>query len=575
MTLRLRRFANPWLILAAIFVAHAVANAVWISRDHSLRSYDMGPHLEFQANAYAVVMDEGLKGVARVARGDGPQIWPSAGYLPWVSLALVFGQSVRHMQMYNLFYLALLMAALFLTGRKIHSSRAGVLAAALASFYPLVYGDGRQFGIDMPGAACATLAIYLMLCTRRLSRPWHTLGLGAVCGAGLLICPRIALFLVPAAACLLVVSLRAPQGTTRTRVLLHAALGLTAAGAVSACWWWGRLASMLATLAQHQQGLGRVIPEPSALYYLKVLPWALSFYLVLMAALALGVLVRRRGTGGDGLLDPDRLLLVLVWLGAGLLALLIFKVHHLRHLLPLLPAVALLTAVGLCAISPRGIRRLVIGLALGVAVISWLLDSFATQVNFGLDLTHTGTLIAEREVTTGPPTLHTSVLAVEEAAQVLHDRHGGSGFGVVLQLHLRGVNDDPWASRPLLTCALPGLWILQRTYDDTLREANTPYLQIWGCSIARSVKPARHCYNLVLNTCPPKGCTRPPPPEHEPGVALKLVLDRTIEDVRITLWRRSRCPQALTTSANRERRSVPTSGEEPILQPMSLAHQVP
>ncbi len=572
--MRLRRLANPWLILAAIFVAHALANSVWISQDHSLRSQDMGPHLEFQANAYAVVMDEGLRGVARVARGDRPQVWPSAGYLPWVSLALVFGQSATHMQMYNLFYLALLMSALYLTGRKIHSSRAGLLAAALVSFYPSVYGDGRQFGIDMPGAACATLAIYLMLCTERLSRPWRTVGLGAACGAGLLICPRIVLFLIPAAACLLVVSLRTPRGTTRTRVLLHAALGLTTAGAISACWWWGRLASMATTLAHHQQGLGPGNHVPSALYYLKVLPWAFSFYLVLMGALALSVLVRRRSA--SGLLDPDRLLLVLVWLGAGLAALLIIKVHHLRHLLPLVPAVALLTAVGLCAISQRGIRRLVIGLALGVAVISWLLDSFATQVDFGwpgVELSQTPTLVADLEVTTGPPVRKAFVLAVEEAARALRDRHDGSGYGVVLQFDPDDANDH-WVSRPLLTCALPGLRILKCSYDNILREANEPYLQLWNYSIARSVTPARHCYHLAFNTCPPKGCTGPPPAQ-KPGALLKQVFDRTIEQVRVTLWRRLRCPPALTTSANREQRSVPATVENPVIQSMSLAHRDP
>lgn len=38
---------RPWLLLGGILALHAVVNLVWISRDATLRSFDMGPHIEY------------------------------------------------------------------------------------------------------------------------------------------------------------------------------------------------------------------------------------------------------------------------------------------------------------------------------------------------------------------------------------------------------------------------------------------------------------------------------------------------------------------------------------------------
>jgi len=488
---------RPWLLLVALLALHVAANLVWISRDTTLRSFDMGPHIEYISNTTAVVAHEGAAGVWRVARGgEGPQIWPSAGYLPWIALSSVFGHSVAHLRAYTSLFLGLLLVAVFLCGRRLRSADTGLLAAALVSLYPMVFAESRQVGVDLPGTAMTAAGFYLLLATEGWSRPWRCLALGAVCGAGVLVSPRIVFFLGAPVAAALALALARPARCPRARVAIHAALAAVAAAAVTSPWWFGRVGQILGILREHSQAAMYRPPEGSISFYAHMLPWGFSPYLLLVALLAAGLLLRYRGRLSPAL---RRWLPLLLWPLGGAAALLFMDVHHLRYTMMLAPAVALITAAGLRLIPHRRSRLVITALALSVGAAVWLVDSFGPQpVNLGwpgrsnLALGDPGERL---ELASGPPAENVIVAAAQRIGATLQKRHPEGGLGVlVLEQGDRDTFYVSWRVRPVLAATLPGIALVNR-----LEDWRAPDVSNWtGSSVPRLVARPEHCYTLLL-----------------------------------------------------------------------------
>jgi len=300
--LNLRRSGHVWVLLVLLFLLHALANVVYIHQDWTMRSYDGPPHLEAQAQVHNVISLEGLEGLKRVIRPKPPGWWPAAGYLPWVAMSGILGQGFTELRIYNLAFLALLLVSVLSIGRRIHSWRAGLLAAALVSFYPVVYGECRQFGVDFPSAAVLALNVLLLLRTDGLSRGGRSALFGAAVGLGMLIRPQTAFFIALPAAAVLAGSLWRPPGRPRWTVALNASLALAAALACSAIWWFGQVPEIRYALRFHQQTAAKLcdLREPSPLFYLKVIPWALSPFLLLALVVSLGGMSLESACCGSG-----------------------------------------------------------------------------------------------------------------------------------------------------------------------------------------------------------------------------------------------------------------------------------
>ena len=285
-----RRHAVYWLLLAGLVLAHVVVNAVWIHRDLSIRSYDGGPHLEAHVQAARILGQQGLAGLVGLVRPEEPGWWPSAGYVPAAALALVFGAGFDQARLYNLLYLALLLVSVAQIGRRLHTREAGLLAAAMVGLLPVVYGEGRNLGVDMPGTAVLCACVWLLLTTRGFARLGRCAWLGVALGCGMLIRPQVALFFAPVALASLLLDGRGP-GARRSRKarLTGAALALAAAVVTTSPWWLGHVEEILRTAARHQLDAAMLSEnrDSSPLFYLEALPWGLPLWLIPGALLAL------------------------------------------------------------------------------------------------------------------------------------------------------------------------------------------------------------------------------------------------------------------------------------------------
>ena len=86
----------------------------------------------------------------------------------------------------NLLFLGILIASVYLFGRRLFDGKTGVLAGVLVSFFPIVHGLTREIYIDLALLAWVALAFYLLLRTDHFQSPLFSFLFGAVCGLGLL-----------------------------------------------------------------------------------------------------------------------------------------------------------------------------------------------------------------------------------------------------------------------------------------------------------------------------------------------------------------------------------------------------
>lgn len=538
------------VVLLLLLILHAVINALWLERDKTLRSFDSGPYLQAVLHVYDLLHSQGLAGLLAALRGGDGGTWPCATFVPWAALAALFGHSASAIRLYNLVFLAVIFVSLYLLGRRLHSRRAGLLAAILVSLYPLLYGEARQIGGDVPGAAATTLGMLMLLRTDRFERTGWSVLFGVVVGVGTLVRPQVAGFLAAPALVLLVLAIWRPGSTGRLRILANLSLGLAASLLVSAVWWWGRAALLLRSFLWHQQG-GEVasVDEPSALFYLKVLPAVTSPYLLLVLLLALGVILMQRRQAervAAWLHDPGPALL-LAWLVGGALFISTFQVRGLRYLLPLCPALALITALGLTSIPKPQVRRMIVAMTLGVACLVWLFDSFSFNTLSVLGYRDDPASVGPRQfyLSSGPPDATALYVAAEELAQPIRSRHD-DGRGVEIHLrYQRGEGDMRlnWTMSPVLMSILPGVRITMPDEERSLTE-----MHVGRASVPLIRRPCRQAYVLNFEARPPGGWTRGLVDAVQ--ISQKRVIDHfAMQGLWITLWRLPSCRTRVPGSA--------------------------
>ncbi len=559
------------MALVGLLLAHLAVNATWISRDLSLRAMDMGCHLGGAARFHAEVLHRGLEGLIYALRGDLATNWPAASYLPWALGAWLTGPSVPALRLLNMVYLGVLLGAVYLVGRRLLGPWTGVLAAAICSLYPGIYGAARQFGADLPGAAVTAFGVAVLLASDGFGRLRLSLWLGAVVGFGVLVRPMSLLMVAPPVALALGLGLWRPGVVPRARRLLHLCLVIGAVLAVSAVWWLGRAGQIAGTFMAHALGdFADIGGDPGgSLHYLSYLPDAAGVVLLLVAAAAVAALAwwwwrrARRGDPGQGPeINLVSLVVVIAWLVAGLLTISLIGHRFTRYVFPLLPALALVSAAGLGVLPSRVVRRLATGALLVVSGASLLYCSF----NWGTQpralrggLPSSPCVQCGDWAYGGPPAIDGYYTVALEVARQLRRRHG-DGRHVLVQFRCYADLLSTITSKAVLTTELPRVTLTAMNWEDyaaghSRRVVNISagdddkvlddlYLPIMGVPYAGPFRPVRHCYVLRLS----QNADGPVDPEGDDPVEAnarrQLIRDAASFSgaTRFELWRLKTCP---------------------------------
>lgn len=326
----------PWALVPTLtFVGVTWVTVMWLALDRALLFYDPVDHI---SSAVSFV-NHPIEYLTREQQWYPPVVHVLLG----ATLVLTQYDLDSTIAIVNIAFFALLLAATFAIGAELWSRRVGAIAALLLSFYPATFVHLRVPMLDVPLTAMVAVSLFALIKTRSFQDRRWSIAFGVLAGLGALTKQS---YVFAVALPVLYAVFTAPR---HKQMLANLALAGLPVVLIALPWYAPRLGWFLGPWAEQQSALADERGDigtftPFGLIYYLVGTWhQTSFALALLWVLTLPLFLRNGRTA-----------LVIFW-WAGTVALSSFlDLKDSRFLLPALPAIALMTAAGLCRLPRSG-----------------------------------------------------------------------------------------------------------------------------------------------------------------------------------------------------------------------------
>jgi 4-amino-4-deoxy-L-arabinose transferase-like glycosyltransferase len=386
------------LVLLLSVVAFSLINTlVWLRIDTRPPRWDESHHLTMSLQYYDALTSGGVAAFAKSLLTVDPVRPPLVPALA-VPAYFLSGRSTDAAFAVNLLAFIGLILAVYGSGEYVASPWVGLLAAFLVATYPALVGMSRLFLLDFCNAALVAVALYLLLRTEQFSQRGPSLAFGAVVGCGLLCRQFFPMFIIGPG---VISAYRAwknsqnptsEKGLRRDRWWKNVGLAFVLGAAVAAPWYLVNLGPVLWRSFDSAYGVEASAYGPANPVTLHMLT---NFFIVftnvvttllgLLLFLVGGIVVwisRPAPFAGDlsGRVDTRAHCLFLV--SAVVIPVLICATarnQDLKHVVPILPAMAAISAWGLSLLTPAVVRKVVIGVAVGCSLSQVWLCTYEVQ----------------------------------------------------------------------------------------------------------------------------------------------------------------------------------------------------
>jgi hypothetical protein len=319
---------NHRTILIAVLTYLATTDVIWIRYDTRPPFWDMAYHSISALRIYDAFGQKGLRAIWRIPSLTGfyPPLFQTAIAAAWA----VFGRTIAVSRFVNLAAVAILLAATYGIGKRILSPFAAVAAAAIASSYPLMLWLSREILIDYSLSAMVALSMWALLRTNEFSDRKRSVIFGLICGLGMLTKWTFPFFVM------------GPAVWLARRNWRNAALSIIVAAGIAGYWYVPEGASLHEFFKINSAGGiiesdPRLISWQAVIFYIRALEGYQLFLPLFVLFLIGGVLLARR-------FNPAWLPIIL-WIVGGWAGMMLFQNKDPRYTAPLLPAIALITAI--------------------------------------------------------------------------------------------------------------------------------------------------------------------------------------------------------------------------------------
>lgn len=355
-----------YALLAGLILAVMALNLIWISIETRPPHWDMARHL------WTSLVYRDLA-VAKLL--DAYYYYPPLVYINASLYYHLFGTSIRTAILSNLTFITILAYSTYGLGKTLWNRRTGLLATLLVLSTPMLVTQFKEFQIDAPLVAMATLGLYLLVKTKAFSSTRHSLLFGFAVGLGMLTKWTfgliIALPLAVTAAEALWLSYRS---RTWARVINLALAGL-AALFVAGHWYLTHRREIRADLLQNGVNAGEAEGDPvvgtlasNSWYFWNLVNFQL--YVLPMALFIAGLAWLRKSSLRANLYP------ILLIIGT-VLVFTMLRNKDARYTLPILPAVAVLATYWLSQLKTRWM--ILPAAVAAYCVLSFGLISFGTR----------------------------------------------------------------------------------------------------------------------------------------------------------------------------------------------------
>ncbi len=361
---------RPWLLLTALLVALCVIVAIWASIDQRPPEWDYANHLERALHCYRILAEPGHERTREILEATAfypPVTTCTAGLLyfffpvvPLTAEAVMLG------------FLAVGVVSVFLLGRRVLDTEAGLLAGFLLATAPFIVYSLTNFQLDVPLTGMVALGLYLLARTESFSSTAWSVALGLGMSVGMLTKPPFAVYVLPPLLWIVWRVSREYAAAERLARLGRLVVALGIAGVVALPWYGPRLIGLPLQIMNRSFKQAALSEKPATLsaggllYYPTTFPVQFGVLAVLLFVWGLWAVRRERSTRG---------FLCTAALGPFVVFCLIQN-KNLRYTLPILPAAALVAAAGARALSPH-LRRGVTWACVALGALQVTMTAFA------------------------------------------------------------------------------------------------------------------------------------------------------------------------------------------------------
>jgi 4-amino-4-deoxy-L-arabinose transferase-like glycosyltransferase len=389
---KLGRGAVLWFFVG-VLICCAIGNVIWLDR-HWLTfppPWDQAFYLYMGLRYLHALVDYGPIAAYREfihLSTDVAPLYP----LTTVPLYLLFGPSRLVAYLTNIFYLGLLLGGIYLLGAHLYGRREGLLAAFIAATFTATVNYSRDYLLEFPATAFATLGMYALLRSEEFRCRHWCLMFGALAGFSVLTKTMTGVFFVgPVIFPFVCISWRQQLSAAVLRnFLLAVGMGLL----VASVWWGPNFRTAFGYLiyygfqagsVPYSKGAEGILSLQNLSYYaLHLMNHGLSFLYALLCAGLMIFAGTKAFLGADHRpIDTDNAIseptamrqagYLWAWLIAGYIILtLVPNKGEERYAQPLLPPIALLISGATMAIGNSWVRRTVMGLTVIIGGVNYL-----------------------------------------------------------------------------------------------------------------------------------------------------------------------------------------------------------
>ncbi len=405
-----QRRINIYLILLILFFCfHFINNYIWVRSNNSTIGVDVSNHLFFSIEFFYQLSDilsntavhfwDKLVDIIKLLNTPvgitNNVYWPRFVNLCASVFYFIFGKSLLAVKSTMLVFLFILLVATYLIGKQIVNRFVGICAAFIVSMYPMIFESSRQYALDFPLTAMVTLTILFLIQCENFKNRKYAILLGLSLGISMLVKGQAIIFITaPLCAVLIyaskeisVLSTNPPDSIARIslsrKIIYNFILFVIVAGLIASIWWADKLADTVLSLREHADstfsnflvytGFFEIRDYSQAYLYSRHLVElsknSLGYFFFLIFCIAFIFFIRAKVKYKSILLS---------WiLFPFLLFSFILLVKHGRFLMPIFPALALITAWGIYRIKNRKFRYLSLAAVVIFALIQFFMLSYS------------------------------------------------------------------------------------------------------------------------------------------------------------------------------------------------------
>lgn len=363
--------------LSVLSLAIFLLNMIWIGLDSRPPHWDMGRHLWTSVQYYEIL-----------GRHEIIPFIQSYFYYPpllyWLTAAfyLFFGNSITTAVSVNIIFIIMFTFSVFFLARRYFEDKLSLIVAIVASSYPIVVTQFKEYQLDAP--LMAICALFLAIAVRRPLKSYHrTILLGIVIGFGMLLKWTFVVFIFFPMILMITEYMIEKKGEFKLRLFdlfKHLSLMLLVAYAIASPWYVANIQQIRIDFRQNGVAQALIEGDP-AVWSLESNIWYIKNLFLNQVHVIWGVIFI---VGLFWILKSRDLIVKyrypLIFIFGSILILTFLPNKDARYTMAILPAVAVISLSWLPFIRKSRLRIWTMGIIGFVSIFTWL------NVSFGIPL---------------------------------------------------------------------------------------------------------------------------------------------------------------------------------------------